>query len=433
MQLKDKELSYPYVVFVTLFTSVLLLVFAYPSLWELFIGAFHMREISSLLYPFLDMQGRLAAFEGHRAGVDMLNQGNPFDPMGRPNAKPSWPLHLSFLGLGVKHLILAGTVVVVGVWALVVSLIRPRRWLEVPILLAICLSPAVMLGLERANDDLVYLLLLSCIPLVLMWKHAARLWVVWLIIFLLAPAKFYPGAAFAVLILEIRNWRLLLGMMALGAVFLSGYLFVYWQELQLLSEIVPRPHKYMTHGLASIQINADLPEFLYYLFFLLLVGAGLWPLIARKWPEINASVPMQRWFILGAAAWFFCYCINTNFDYRLVFYLPMLPMLLHLSRQDASTTRWRNVATYWMILLVVAAWVEMALMHYHRSPNGIWSMDHVIVGALIKNVLLLVSAFLLAIFSGTVLRPYVRSLFFDFVSDAGKLIENKPAPTLPQD
>lgn len=417
MQLKDKGLNYPYVVFATLFTSVLFLVFAYPSLWELFIGAFHMREISPLLYPFLDMQGRLAAFEGHRAGVDMLNQGNPFDPMGRPNAKPSWPLHLSFLGLGVKHLIIAGTVVVAGVWALVVSLIRPRKWLEVPILLAICLSPAIMLGLERANDDLVYLLLLSFIPIVLKLQHPAKVWVVWLIIFLLAPAKFYPGAAFAVLLLEIKSWRLLLGMMALGAAFLSGYLFVYWQELQLLSEIVPRPHKYMTHGLASIQINTDSPKLLYYLLLLALVGAGIWPLLARKWPEMGAPLTLQRWFVLGASVWFFCYVINTNFDYRLIFYLPMLPMLLYISGQERSISPWRNVATYWLILLMLAAWVEMVLMHYHRSADGVWNMEYVMVGVLAKNALLLVSAFLVAIFSGTVLRPYAIALCSDFWRD----------------
>lgn len=425
MQLKDKALNFPYIVFVALFTSVLLLVFAYPPLWQMFIGAFHLREISPVYYPFLDMQGRLAAFEGYRAGLDIYSQPNPFDPMGRPNVKPSWPLHLSFLGLGVKHLIIAGSVVVIGVWALVLSLIRPRRWLEVPILLAICLSPAIMLGLERANDDLVYLLLLALIPIALKWKSGMRIWLVWLIIFLLAPAKFYPGAAFAVLLLEIKSWRLIAGMMALGALFLSGYLYVSWQELQLLSETVPRPHKYMTHGLASIQINTGLPDVFYYIFLLVIVCSGLLPLAAKKWPTIDVSLQLKRWFILGASVWSFCYCVNTNFDYRLIFYLPMLPLLLHLSRQESGMSPWRKFATYWLLLLMTAMWVEMMLMHYLRSPEGIWSMEYVLVGSVAKNTLLLVSAFCIAIFSGTILRPFVRNLVADFWSDARRVFPCK--------
>lgn len=428
--LPDKEawsLRHPHAIFTLIFLCVLFLAFIFPDIWTIFIGAFHIREKSELYYPFLDMMGRLAAFEGHRAGVDMINFPNPFDPLQRPNAKPSWPLHLSFLGLSLDHLILMGTLTTVGVATLVTRLLKLKRWFEVPLMLLLCLSPGIMLGIERANDDLIYLLLLSTIPLALKWKSAMRVWLVWLVVFLLAPAKFYPGAAFAVLLLEIKSWRLLVGMMAIGGAFLAGYLYVSWEELSRLSEIVPRPVKFMVHGSPILAVATGWPVWLPKLVCGLLVLLGIAAIAAPRWPRLVAPLTHERWYVLGAAVWFFCYVVNSNFDYRLIYYIPMFPLILHLSRGEGGAAFWGRFALVWLFLLVPAFWVEIGMLHYFREANGEWSDSHLGLASAIKNLLLMLSAFCVVFVAATVLRPRVRELIGSFIQDVSSLLGKKSA------
>ncbi|MGB0259703.1 MAG: hypothetical protein ACPGES_13720, partial [Coraliomargarita sp.] len=214
-------MQYHRLLFGALFFAGICLLFLHKELFVYFIGPAHMADAP--FYPFLDMHGRLAAFEAHRQGIDVLHYPNPLDPMHRASVKPTWPLALSFLGLGPQHLVVAGASAVVAFICVTLTYLKPVNLKQVALYCILCFSPPVILGVERANDDLVYFCLLALVPLCLKRSSLLGYWLAWLVIFLLAPAKYYPGAVFLVLLAEVKDWRQLGLLLGAGACFVAVY------------------------------------------------------------------------------------------------------------------------------------------------------------------------------------------------------------------
>lgn len=394
--------------------------FLFPTYWLYVIGAMHSTE--ETLYPFLDMHGRLAAFEAHRSGIDILYEPNPIDPLQRVNVKPTWPLGLSFLGLGPQHLIAAGTIAVCLLGCVVFSLLKPRRWLEAFILMLLCFSPPVLLAIERGNDDIVYFCILALVPLCLKLKGSYRFWLAWLVIFMLAPAKYYPGAVFAVFFLEVKHWRQLAALLMAGVLFVACYLVNNIEEVLYLKESVPKPNFFMVHGGSLAFEVLGLAGTWARLPLMVCVGLGLW-VIARPRAILlppALSLETARWFVLGYSVFAFCFIFNSNFDYRLIYILPMLPLLLLLAGGESTASKWKLLAGVLILMLIPTFWGEIGLMHYFIVTQGL-TLDVIRVTTAVKSGMLwfflMGSTFIVA----TLLRANIRHLASGLVSDIKKL------------
>ncbi|MGB1127182.1 MAG: hypothetical protein ACPG3X_02280 [Opitutales bacterium] len=411
MDLREKSTAprWRLVFCVTLATGVLIS-FLFPDLWSLWLGPLHYSDHYGWLYPFLDMQGRIAAFEGHRAGIDMLYQRNPFDPMGRLNVKPSWPLHLSFLGIGRPHLVPLSFAVIIATLGVFMHLVRPKNFIELALAFFICFSPPILLGIERANDDLLYFCLLAILPALFSRKRAWGKWCAWIWILLLTPAKFYPGAAFALLLFEERERTRLAMMLGMAAAFLALHTGLNIEELQRIREIVPRPDSYMSHGLPALAEALGNPLRIKGIF-ILAVGLLSLLIIVKKDVQLGDACPKNeaRWFILGASIWFFCFVVNSNFDYRLVYFIFMLPLLLSLSR-SASSTVTTLLGRTTLLLLIPAFWCDIFWLHMLRSPDGFWQYDALATVNIIKNITFAVLALFICMLSAHILKPNLRHL-----------------------
>lgn len=393
-----------HLLFATLLVGGVLISFLYPHLWSLWLGPLHYSEYHGWLYPFLDMQGRIAAFEGHRAGIDMLHQANPFDPLGRLNVKPSWPLHLSFLGIERDHLVPLSFATIASFFAIIIYLVRPKSLFELILTTAICFSPPFLLGIERANDDLIYFSLLALVPILLARRSLLCKWIAWTWILLLTPAKFYPGAAYALLLLETKTRKQLLLMLGLAAALLAVHVGLNIEELKRISEIVPRPENYMSHGLPTLTGPLGNP-LLFKGLFLLAAGIVTIGIITRCGGEFDHYPMMeQRWFILGSSVWFFCFAANSNYDYRLIFFVFMLPLLLTLARESRPHIQ-NYSARATLLLLIPSFWCDVFFIHYFASDNGTWTHSHLAGVSIIKNMILTIVALLVVIISAQILRP----------------------------
>lgn len=388
--------------------------FLFPDLWLYVIGGMHFTDPA--YYPFLDMHGRLAAFEGHRSGIDILYNPNPFDPFQRVSVKPTWPLALTFLGLGPQHLIAAGTAAAVGLGAIVFSILKPRRWIEMLVLLPICFSPPILLGIERGNDDIVYLILLALVPLVLKLKLSVRFWLAWLVIFMLAPAKYYPGAVFGIFFLEVKNWRQLGLLFGAGVLFVTAYFCSHMDEVLYLKEAVPKPNFFLVHG-ASLTFEAiNVQAYWGALLSLLCVITGAVIVFIPRWLTLNLEIGLQRWYLLGYAVFAFCFFFNSNFDYRLIYLLLMLPLLFQLVRMPVFCKGPVSMVRIMVLLLIPAFWAEIVGMHYFIIQES-WTIELVRFAVYLKSAMLWIFLFGSTVIAATLLRPNLRSLAADFYTD----------------
>jgi len=376
------------------FSSALLLIvavhFVFPDLWSYTIGLFHYDKPT--LYPFLDMHGRLAAFEAWKQGFDVWSSPNPLDPLHRFNGKPSWGLAISALGMTRDHLLLAGGIVVSSTLAIVVGLIRPRDVKEVILGLLLVCSPGIMLGIERANDDLVYFSLLALVPLLLKdGRSHQRVWGTWLLIFLIAPAKYYPGAAFSVFLIEANNakqfWRLLLA----GVLFMAFYLGLFWDEVVLLSGAVPKPDIIMASGLGIVMDNYLGSLWLQLVLLFSVFLAVVWGLFyAGRLDELAMDLWKKQYFIIGYSVYLFCYLLNSNFDYRFIFLLFTVPALYDLAFRQRGGHFVASVARIMLLFLVVMFWVDILGFH---ALTRVFSGKDVLYGikaiTMVKNLLVI--------------------------------------------
>ncbi len=333
---------------------VLFALVAHGEIWEVF-GVFHMR-----LY-FADLMAILAAGQAHVAGLDVY-QSNPFDPLGRPHVYgPLWLL-CGKLGLTVSDAWWMGLLLAMIFLAVALRMLNPRSLGAAIVVVMALLSPPILLGLERGNNDLMIFLLLAwagtAVTSVLRWRQGEGV----ALIVLAAALKFYPLVALASLWARGGNVRRFVGKMG-GAVLVFGGLW--WLQREGFSRglaAAPRPETIFSYSF-SLLFTAWEPLAAHRA----LLGGGLLVgaipvilLLWRRWGALWHSLPLwgvtTAWAVAGGATWLFCYLANTNYQYRAVLLLLVLPWWLALGSANvdrATAALGRRLCA----LLVAALWI----------------------------------------------------------------------------
>ena len=159
INLKDIIKNYAPALLLFLVWFSYIFVLALYELWK-HVGVSHMKPL------FADLHAVLSAIECHGRGMNVF-ETNPCDVAGRIHVYGSLWLHLAALGLGSAHLFSKGFVVVVAFMGLAVLLIKPVCKADFAKSCLILFSPAVTLGIERANNDLIVFSLLAVAALLL--------------------------------------------------------------------------------------------------------------------------------------------------------------------------------------------------------------------------------------------------------------------------
>ena len=339
--------------------------------------------VFSLDPSFADMRSVTSAWECARAGIEVV-PANPCDPWGRPANYPSLWLAPAFLGLGQESTAYLGVATALVFFASFLIVIGRARPLDGLVYAAALCSPAVMLGVERGNVDLLLFAVVALGVLLL-----RRRWVLAHGLLLAAAVlKLFPLFAWAVLARQPRRRAVLAG--GVLALALAAYVLATLGEIRAILDAVPQETQ-SSYGIAvavdsaqELVARLELTP-LYFLthpwagpvgrVVLVCVGGllGLW--LARRWRARGERVAENRHLdAFWAGAGIFCgtFALFQNYDYRLIFLLLTVPQLLCWAREARAAVPLAGwalaaiVATLWLgtgvpfaPLGVGEAWVDV--------------------------------------------------------------------------
>jgi hypothetical protein len=326
------------------------------ALW-LRLGVFHLKPY------FADWFAVLAASDAAAAGADPYAVPNQFDPLGRPHIYGPWWLELSHLGLSRESNFASGLALVfatlwAGVWML-----RPRGPGAALAAAGLLIAPGFMLAYERANNDLVILLLLVAAGWAVGRTHRVGYLLAVSLVWLAAGLKIYPIAATGLLLARCarRDWRSDAGRLALALFGFAVIAVVYRADFVRAIGLVPRVDTAQGYGWPVIWFLWSHNSMLHLHFVPgLALGCIFWGRLAwggRKLAPAPADAMQTAWWMAGVGSWTFCFWVNTNFSYRII--LLLFPAAVWLARAQGPAGRNRLHARWAYGALMFTCWLSV--------------------------------------------------------------------------
>ncbi|HWA28324.1 MAG TPA: glycosyltransferase 87 family protein [Lacunisphaera sp.] len=324
--------------------------------------------------PFMDLHGILAACDASRAGVDPFLP-NDFDPYHRPHVYSTWWLALGRLGLGRSDTLWLGSALVAAVLLMAVIVVRPQTRHEGVALFLFLASPAVLLAVNRANNDLVVFLLVGCGLLCfrrenLAWQSGG------VVLFAVSAVLKYSPLVTLVVLLDLRTRRALAAGLGAAVVVLALGWPGLVPGLQSAARFNPAPDGLFAFGAPVFLRNLGIPSTLGWLVpGLLLLG---WVAL-QAWRKKGGAEPAsseidrqaQREFVCGAALVVGLFFLGSSFAYKLIFALWLLPWLGRQAGAGGQESRWARIT--WCLLLA-AVWFEGGMAVVLNVVVGPWSL-----------------------------------------------------------
>jgi hypothetical protein len=326
-----------------------------------------------LIPTFADLRAYTTAWECDRAGIDVFVT-NPCDPWRRVLVPPRVPAELGFLGLGESATVPLALGVIAAFFISVLVVAGPLRLLEAPVYAAIVFSPSVLLGLERANTDLLVFVLLTIVLVTVRADGRLRA-VSYGSLLLAAMLKLYPIFAAGVLLRHGRRRAVEAGF----AVVLpfAIYLLLTRDDLALMRQN-------MVHFAAWSWGASVLPmeygmsgrrETLFAVSGLavaLVLSAGL-AVILRHRPAPRDGYVSQNLdaFWIGASVYVGTFAVAANHNYKLVFLIFVVPQLLSWMRETKPRVPCAGLA---LLATVAMCWVGVEIpVVPDRGEKLIWA------------------------------------------------------------
>jgi hypothetical protein len=285
--------------------------------------------------PFGDTLYLLGVLECDRAGIDVYRE-NPCDPWARRMAYSRFWLLTGKLPLDRQHTFWLGmTIGLVFLGSVFAYVGRLNRKQAVLYGIVLC-SPAIMLGIERGNTDLlVFALLVAALMLL---SRSPSAWP-YLLIALGGVLKLFPIAGLAVALRESRQ-RAAVILGTLGATWVA-YLAWTWSDSVLATgaheQTIYRAyggrvlasmisHQLVGWGIAPSQVSNAVG-------YIIGIGSVMLAAVGVAWSD-RSRFESNRLdgFRAGAAIYVATYLPLTNFDYKQVFLLLAIPQMLEWSR-----------------------------------------------------------------------------------------------------
>jgi hypothetical protein len=332
------------------------------ELWR-HIGVSHMKPL------FADLHAVLSAIECHGRGLNVYVT-NPCDVASRVHVYGSLWLELGALGLGAAHLFSKGFLVNIVFMAISVWLIKPSSRREFLVSALILLSPAVTLGVERANNDLiVFSLLAGAAVLFTKPQQTARVSGL-IVIYLSALLKFYPSVLFAAaVIIAKRNKKNFLMTAAAASGLFIAWLATNYAELLFVKTIVPKPLDFYATGARALLAYVGRPYpwiltvpaiWLWIGFMVLITTVSIILAYRLKLSGTSHTKSTLNYvlFIFGLLVLFSTYAINSNYDYRWIFFIFTVPLLFEIKRTALNEKLPRRLVSSAFIFALITMWTE---------------------------------------------------------------------------
>ena len=340
-------------------------------------GAFEIWGVHAFRYPFLDVDGTLAARDCARLGIDVFVL-NPCDILDRVhNYSPLW-LVFPDLPPGHSDRVFVGYTMDMAFFISLAALPPAGDRQELLLRVAGTVSTAVAYATERANVDTVVFVLVIGAAVAMSGGFAVR-WLGYALAALAAGLKYYPATLMALALRE-RPARLV-GTWLTAAVLGGCFLTAYGHDLLLSLPNIPggvafgdvfgaEDLRYEVSALlaptSASQQTTVLVSWAVVATAILLAASlvvGLWR--RNDWSgALDRLNDARRWPLLaGALVTVGCFVAGQNLDYRGIFILLLLPGLWTLGH-DPAVRSWlpRSSAILAVLLMWEQAprhWIEM--------------------------------------------------------------------------
>jgi hypothetical protein len=318
---------------------------------------------------FLDMHTITAGWECTRRGLAIVPMDS-CDPLHRPMNYPRLWMAPAFLGIGQGATVALGIAVVVCFLASVLAVAGPLHPLEGLVYAAALVSPAVMLGIERGNVDLVVFTLLV-LALLLFRRSPAGRAVGHGLLLLAAMLKLFPAFAWGPIVRQRPRFAIVgAAGVTLGFV---AYAVVTLDDIREIRRVSPQSDTF-SYGVGPL---ADIDRFGSMSKLAFEVGAAVVAVAAAvllAWISGRLGSPEEVHsadaFCVGAGVYCGSYLFFYNFDYRLIFLLLTLPQLLRATRVRRARLPFPVLG---LALVLVCSWLGTSLPPLPAPLDRAWS------------------------------------------------------------
>lgn len=329
---------------------------------------------------FADFLFILAGSDCLAMGVDVVVE-NPCDPWGRAHNYGLYWLNIGKLGLTREDATWLGLTINAVFLLSALIIISPSSAAELFIALLFLISPAVMLGLERANADLIIFTLLALCFYCIYSSHIILNILACLLLFFSAILKLYPVVMLPVLMFYFSANKTKFSLLLATLLLFILYMCLNWSDVSRLIGVIPNItwHYSMGGELLFSRLGYELDHttrnLTYCLAAVALVSGIMWGCRANMAHTGSAgSGPQAGWtgmlFLSGAVLVVFSFIIKNSFDYRNIFFLFLLPCLLKLVFNQDNDTRLKFVPAAILMVYGFLLWAEFLVSMFNDVPGS---------------------------------------------------------------
>ncbi len=355
--------------------AFIVIVIGYYLSFAVWPGLLRFVGVAPLFGWFSDSFAIMAANDAKAAGLDPYAI-NPLDPLGRPHVYSHWWLNLSALGLTRGHNFILGGFFVAAFFVAVFWRLRPCTAGEAGWYFCVIAAGPVVLGVERANNDLLILgLLMPVVPMLLSNREWLR-WCALIPVVVATGLKFYPAVG-ALLFLAGGSRREVIGRSLAVAVLLVLVALEVRGDLARMGQLAPSPQGVTTLGAEQVFIYFGFGKSAAMLSGLV-VGAAI-VVAARPWRWFAgwtvAVGDREMWwvFILGTVLLTGCFFAGSSFSYRLVYCLFLAPFLWRTMFDSKAPVVIRRLARVTGGLMIFMLWgdtLAVVLLNSWLTPEN---------------------------------------------------------------
>lgn len=315
----NKYVSYFLLSLLTLLLALVCI--EYLDLWRT-IGIPHFKD-----KWFIDFHALVAAAECDAQGLNTFLT-NPCDPFNRVHVYSRVWFLLDDLGISSNNFRFWGAVVSSTFVLTYLIILKPNNLWQLAVTTCLLLSPAVLLGIERANNDLIIFSLLALSCYLNLSQHKLNQLFSYILLVLSAAIKFYPLVAFCIYLFtsksRVKFW-IITTITTVLTLIVIAITYTDFQQMRL-----PTPSNRWTFGARYI-LQIPFPELPYFkiilacwllIFIMAFVFTKTQEEHSPRKPDFKTTL-----FIIGSSISLFTFISANNYDYRCVFLLFCVPFL----------------------------------------------------------------------------------------------------------
>lgn len=313
---------------------------------------------------FPDLHVLLSAIDAHYQGINVFIE-NPLCYFKIPHVYSNAWFLFHYLGFSDEHRFLIGIVTLI-IFGVAVSWLSKKKLFL--FFLFLC-SPAVLLAVERCNNDVILFLMLILTAKLTISKNNKLLLIAHLILVFCTALKYYPVAFSVIFLLRNDDLKIKLKNLAIHIVFFFVWIFLSWENLQLQKHIIPDPGYAWSFGISPMftlfthLTGSKIISFVFLTFLSLVVIYSTATLFNKIdfFCSHNTSDPCfgRVLFVGGTMLLVFCYLVRTSFDHRMIYFVFCFPFLATLlSKRSNFLSRQYLLPLLLFLLITISAWFE---------------------------------------------------------------------------